>query len=115
LGEMGWRSGPGRLSTSRARYDEATQQFLYQAMIRDVAANDIAGMIQWTLWDQPLGNPNHYIDPTIQAWFGLVRLDGTFKPAAGDYRDSYKVPLLPSTTKTDVPLTLPGGAVAPRP
>ncbi|MDQ5825810.1 MAG: glycoside hydrolase family 5 protein [Chloroflexota bacterium] len=115
LGEMGWPSGPGRLSSPQARYDEATQQFLYQAMIRDVAANDIAGLIQWTLWDQPLGNPNHYIEPTIQAWFGLVRLDGTFKPAAGDFRDSYKVPLLPSTTKTDVPLTLPGGAVAPRP
>lgn len=113
LGEMGWPTGPARLSTPRARYDEATQQFLYQAMIRDVAANDIAGMMQWTLWDHPLGNPNHYIEPTIQAWFGLVRLDGTFKPAAGDFRDSYQVPLLPSTTKTNVPLTLPGGVVAP--
>ena len=115
IGEMGWPTGPGRLSTPQKRYDEATQQFLYQAMIRDVAANDIAGMVQWTLWDHPIGNPNHYIKPTIEAWFGLVRLDGTFKPAAGDFRDSYTVPLLPSTTHTDVPLTLPGGVVAPKP
>ncbi|HEX8221348.1 MAG TPA: cellulase family glycosylhydrolase [Chloroflexia bacterium] len=115
IGEMGWPTGPGRLSTPQKRYDEPTQQFLYQAMIRDVAANDIAGMVQWTLWDHPLGNPNHYIKPNIEAWFGLVRLDGTFKPAAGDFRDSYSVPLLPSTTHTDVPLTLPGGAAAPKP
>ena len=37
---------------------------------------------------------------------GLVRRDGSFKPAAADFRDMYKVPPLPSLTTSDLHLTV---------
>ena len=57
--------------------------------------------MQWTLQDNPIGTPTHYIKPTPESWFGLVRRDGTYKHAAADFRDSYVVPPLPSDTHTD--------------
>ncbi|HUS14475.1 MAG TPA: cellulase family glycosylhydrolase [Chloroflexia bacterium] len=107
LEEMGWPTGPPELSRPEATYDEATQQFLYRTMLDEAASGPLAGVIQWTLQDNPLGTPTHYIKPTYESWFGLVRLDGSFKPAATDFRDRYPVPPLPSRTHTDVPLTRP--------
>ena len=105
LGEMGWPTGPASLSKPEAVYDEPTQQFLYRVMLPEVSSNSLAGVIQWTLEDNPLGTPKHYIKPTTSAWFGLVRRDGSFKPAAADFRDMYKVLPLPSTTTSNLPLT----------
>lgn len=106
LEEMGWPSGPASLSRPATVYDEPTQQFLYRAMLKDAKSNGIAGVIQWTLQDNPLGTPHHYIKPNIQSWFGLVRLDGSFKPAAADFRDGYTVVPLPSRSTSTLPLTV---------
>jgi hypothetical protein len=105
LEEMGWPSGPAELSRPNAVYDEATQQFLYRTMLADAKAGPLVGVVQWMLQDNPLGTTDHYIKPTIESWFGLVRRDGSLKPAAGDFRDAYPVRALPSSTTTTVPLT----------
>ena len=70
------------------------------------AARDagVAGMMQWTLWDYGKDAPQH----NFEAYFGLVRLDGSFKPAAADFRDGYPAAPLPSVTRTNVPLTPDG-------
>ena len=113
LEEMGWPTGPAELSRPNAVYDEATQQFLYRTMLRDARAGPLVGVIQWTLEDNPLGTREHYIAPTIESWFGLVRRDGSFKPAAADFRDGYVVAPLSSRTTTNVPLTRGPGSSAP--
>jgi endo-1,4-beta-mannosidase len=113
LEEMGWPTGPAELSRPNAVYDEATQQFLYRAMLADARASSLVGVAQWTLADNPLGTPEHYIEPTIESWFGLVRRDGSFKPAAAEFRDGYPAPLLPSRTATNLPLTTSDGTPAP--
>ena len=105
LEEMGWPTGPASLSKPNAVYDEATQQFLYKSMLGDAKASPLVGVFQWTLQDYPIGTDTHYIKPTVEAWFGLVRRDGSFKPAATDFRDSYPAPSLPSRTTSNLPLT----------
>ena len=107
LEEMGWPSGPSAESSAEATYDEATQQFLYRAMLGDAKAAGLAGVVQWTLWDFPVGSTSGYKAASHEEWFGLVRLDGSFKPAADDFRAGYPAPLLPSRTATDRPLTSP--------
>ena len=104
LEEMGWPTGPPQLSGPKATYDEATQLFLYRTMLADAKASGLAGVIQWTLWDNPPGDPET-AEPSIEPWFGLVRLDGTFKPAAAEFRGAYPAPPLPSRTYSNVPLT----------
>jgi hypothetical protein len=74
-------------------------------MLGDARASTLVGLMQWTLQDNPLGTIDHYIKPTIESWFGLVRLDGSYKPAAADFRDSYPAPALPSSTVSNEPLT----------
>ena len=105
LEEMGWPTGPASLSKPAAVYDEATQEFLYKTMLSVVAKSSLVGVLQWTLEDNPLGTAKHYIKPNSSAWFGLVRRDGSFKPAAIDFQDMYKVVPLPSRTTSNLPLT----------
>jgi hypothetical protein len=105
LEEMGWPTGPASESSPGAEYTEATQQYLYRSMLADARAAGLAGVLQWTLWDFPSGITNGYRFASHEEWFGLVRLDGTLKPAAADFRDGFQAPLLPSRTATDVPLT----------
>src|SRR5205814_176343 len=102
---MGWPTGPAELSTAQADYSEGTQQFLYRSMLGDAKAAGLAGVVQWTLWDFPRGSAGNKQKAALEEWFGLVRLDGSFKPAAADFRDSYPAPQLPSRTATDVRLT----------
>jgi hypothetical protein len=106
LEEMGWPTGPAQLSRKDAIYDEPTQQFLYRTMMAEVKASPLVGVIQWALQDN-LHNDHRLTaaGPSIETWFGLVRVDGSFKPAAADFRDSYIVPPLPSRTNSNVPLT----------
>ncbi|HMA37186.1 MAG TPA: cellulase family glycosylhydrolase [Chloroflexia bacterium] len=105
LEEMGWPTGPAAESQPGAEYSEAVQQYLYQSMLATARAGGLAGVVQWTLWDFPPGITNGYHYASHEEWFGLVRLDGSFKPAAADFRDGYPAPLLPSRTVSDVPLT----------
>jgi hypothetical protein len=101
VSEFGWPTGPAAESTAAATYDEPTQQGLYRTMLGAARAAGIAGMMQWTLWDYGKNAPQR----NYEAHFGLVRLDGSFKPAAADFRDGYPAPPLPSVTRTNVPLT----------
>jgi hypothetical protein len=54
------------------------------------------------LWDY-WGGQTHLI-PGHERHFGLVRQDGSFKPAAAVFKDLYTAQPLPSETRTDVPL-----------
>jgi hypothetical protein len=106
LEEMGWPTGPAELSTAAARYDEATQLFLYRTMLADAKSSSLVGVVQWMLWDYPHDYGLYPGDPpTFEPFFGIVRVDGSFKPAAAEFRDGYPVSPLPSRTKTNVPLT----------
>ena len=105
LGEMGWPSGPAKKSTAQATFDEATQNFLYTTMLRVATEQRIAGVAQYTLWDFPPGLTTGFKEAGIEENFGLVRLDGSFKPAAFIFRDQYSGRILPSVTITRYPLT----------
>jgi hypothetical protein len=82
--------------------------FLYKTMLGDVKSSALVGVVQWMLWDYPAryGAPE---TPTFEPFFGLVRADGSFKPAAAEFKDGYPVQPLPSRTRTDVPLTKHAG------
>jgi endo-1,4-beta-mannosidase len=107
LEEMGWPTGPEILNRWPNVYDDPTQQFLYRTMLGDAQAGDLAGVVQWTLYDNPRGNTERTRKPTVESFFGLVRLDGSWKPAAADFRDRYQTVLLPSAPHAEVPLTAP--------
>ncbi|HET9492777.1 MAG TPA: hypothetical protein VFR15_00950, partial [Chloroflexia bacterium] len=103
LEEMGWPTAlGGEQPRPNATFDEPTQSFLYESMLRDAAGHDIAGVMQWTLWDY-WGGKTHLV-PGHERYFGLVRQDGTFKPAAAVFKERYSAVPLPSETRTDVPL-----------
>jgi hypothetical protein len=102
LEEMGWPTSPGsQPPTPGAVYDEATQSFLYKSMLADSKALDIAGVMQWTLWDYA---PGATVERNFEEHFGLVRLDGSFKPAAQIFGEQYPAVPLGSDTRTNVPL-----------
>jgi hypothetical protein len=106
LEEMGWPTGPAELSTANAIYDESRQQFVYRTVMAEAKASTLVGVIQWALQDNVHNDPRLTpTGPTFETWFGLVRNDGSFKPAAADFKDIYTVPPLPSSTRSDVPLT----------
>ena len=103
LEEMGWPTGLGdEPPRPNAKFDEPTQSFLYQSMLDDALGHDIAGVVQWTLWDYWGGKT--YLVPGHERYFGLVRPDGTFKPAAGIFKERYPAVPLASNTSTNVPL-----------
>jgi endo-1,4-beta-mannosidase len=103
LEEMGWPTGLGdEKPRDNAVFDEPTQQFLYKSMLADSKGADIAGVLQWTLWDYWGGQTG--LVPGHERYFGLVRPDGSFKPAAQSFRDDYTVRPLPSETHSNVPL-----------
>ena len=100
VSEFGWPTGPPRESSAAATYDEATQSYLYRTMLPTAQAAGVAGMMQWTLWDYERGDDR----PDHESFFGLVRADGSFKPAADLLRAAPCGPL-PSLTHSALPLT----------
>lgn len=103
LGEMGWPTSPGaQTPTPGATYDEPTQTFLYTHMLADAKQSNIGGVVQWTLYDYTIGSSGPLAN--YEEHFGLVRLDGSFKPAAGVFRDSYPARILPSASTSNLPL-----------
>ncbi|MDQ2808610.1 MAG: cellulase family glycosylhydrolase [Chloroflexota bacterium] len=100
VSEFGWPTGPARESSAAATYDEATQSYLYRTMLPAAQAAGVAGVLQWTLWDYERGDGR----PDHESFFGLVRADGTFKPAADLFRAAPGA-LLPSQTHSTLPLT----------
>ncbi len=105
LQETGWPTGPSGVSN----YNEPTQRFLYSLAVQAVQTQNTAGLLQWTLFDYIPGtsgaNPADPNSPLlIQDFFGLIRTDGSYKPAADVFR-SYSTISLPSKTQTNAPLT----------
>jgi hypothetical protein len=60
---------------SEAPGTEADQERLYGIVLEAAEKEGAAGAVAWCLYDYPIGNPN-------ESHFGLVRSDGTLKPAA---------------------------------
>jgi len=54
---------------------EADQARLYEIVLAAAERTRVAGVLAWCLYDYPIPNPD-------EAQFGLVRADGTLKPAA---------------------------------
>ena len=95
-------------------YSETTQLRLYRAVL-DAAKNRTSGVVAWTLRDYDAGPTDRW--DTFEDNFGLIRPDGSLKPAA-QLLQTISVPPLPSATVTTQPLTtlapsLPDGDGAP--
>lgn len=120
LQETGWPSGP---PCSSPDYGEAQQQYLYGAMVAAARKGDLAGLMQWQLWDLPPGASLGGGRESHEDYFGLLRQDGTWKATMPIFRDGWPGALanpadpnsagptsaadpLPSVTKTDLPLTV---------
>lgn len=103
LEEMGWPTNAGEVPPAPGvTYDEPTQTFLYTKMLADARKLDIAGVVQWSLFDfTPASTAKQ---PNFEEFFGLVRLDGTLKPAAEVFKQTYTSRDLPSLTTSRIPL-----------
>lgn len=77
VGEAGATSG-----TIRTIGDDEAQAKAYSLLREVTHAYGIAGFAPWTLLDlAPAGVPS-WLTPPDQAYYGLIRTDGTLKPAA---------------------------------
>ena len=61
---------------------EEDQAKTYTVVVEAAKQERIGGAIAWCLYDYPINNPN-------ESQFGLLRLDGTLKPAAKVLRDAF--------------------------
>jgi Cellulase (glycosyl hydrolase family 5) len=103
LGEMGWpTSTGGEPPRPGATFDEPTQDYLYTTMLAQAKTARIGGVLQWTLFD--FDESKAHLVVGFERYFGLFRRDGTPKPAAAIFQQNYTAPLLPSDTKTNIPL-----------
>ncbi|HMQ32205.1 MAG TPA: cellulase family glycosylhydrolase [Chloroflexaceae bacterium] len=111
LGEFGWPTGP---ECAVRGYGEADQEQVYRATL-EAARGRVAGVLAWTLRDYDAGPTYRW--ETREEHYGLVRPDGSLKPAAAHLRAWPGEPL-PSATRLDTRLTVegvfaPGGPRAP--
>lgn len=103
LGEMGWpTSTGGEPPRPGATFDEPTQTFLYDVMLKDAKSTNLAGVVQWTLYD--FDDAKAHLVGGFERYFGLFRRDHTAKPAAALFKNNYAAPPLTSDTRTDIPL-----------
>lgn len=72
-----------RTQMSAATGTEAEQARLYRIVLSGAEQGHAAGALAWCLHDYPIKNPN-------ESHFGLVRADGSLKPAALRLRDIYE-------------------------
>jgi hypothetical protein len=111
VGEFGWPTGP----VCRVQgYTEAEQARVYVQALEQAEGRAV-GVLAWTLRDFDVG-PSRRWD-TREEHYGLIRADGSFKPAAEALK-SIAVEALPAQYTTDLPLTgygpnIPGGMRAP--
>lgn len=70
----------GRLSAAPGT--EADQARLYEIVLAGAEQGQTAGALAWCLHDYPIRNPN-------ESHFGLVRADGSLKPAAAVLRETF--------------------------
>jgi hypothetical protein len=107
LEEIGWPTGPCGMDPM---FNETQQVVLYREMLGAATANGLDGVLAWVLWDFPPDSSAGGGVESEQDHFGLLRLDGSPKPAAALFRDGYTATLLSSVTTSALPLT-----VAPTP
>ncbi len=109
LEETGWPTGP---IFGDPGFTEANQQSVYKRAIDTVKQTGLVGLLGWTLSDfVPLGIIN--LDD-FQNYYGLIRRNGTLKPAGVTFRDNLSVPPLPTVTSSNLPLTSQPLDEAPR-
>jgi hypothetical protein len=101
LEEFGWPSGP---ECVLAEYTEETQDWFYRTTLA-AAQGRVAGVIAWSLRDYVAGPTMRW--DTREEHYGLVRADGSLKPAAAHLRAWPGAPL-PSLTRVEAPLTVEG-------
>jgi hypothetical protein len=107
LQETGWPSGP---PCQQPDYSEAQQVVLYDLMVKAARKGDLAGLMQWQLWDLPPGASSGGGRETHEDYFGLLKRDGTWKAAMPLFRDGWPAgepaaDPLPSLTRSSLPLT----------
>jgi endo-1,4-beta-mannosidase len=71
-----------RARMSAATGTEAEQARLYEIVLAGAEQGRAAGALAWCLHDYPLNNPN-------ESHFGLIRGDGSLKPAARVLRETF--------------------------
>ena len=94
LQEFGWPTGA---PCTYPEYNEAQQEWVYRT-IREATAGRVAGVIAWSLRDYDPG-PHRRWD-TREEHYGLVRPDGSLKPAAYEFMQ-YPVTPIPTITRTN--------------
>lgn len=101
--EMGWPTSPGdQPARDGALFDESTQNYFYTEMLDEAKSLDLAGIVQWTLFDFAPRTTSTVAN--FEEHFGLFRLDGSAKPAAEIFKSGFTARVLPSLTKTYLPL-----------
>jgi len=101
LEEMGWPTAPGANAPKGVVFSETQQNYLYNTMLAASKSNHIAGVIQWTLSDFPAASTTAGKYASYEENFGLIRLDGSLKPAANIFKTGYTARELPSDTITN--------------
>lgn len=86
IGEFGFPTDPTFHIHGEPEHNEELQLEFYDRYISDIAAEDIAGFIQWALTDCNPGIP----EETSEGTYGILRMDLSPKPAALLIRDSYQ-------------------------
>ena len=97
--EVGWPTGPSFVNDG---YTEAVQLLVYEQLVQVMQAERLAGATQWLMWDLSLGRQarvTHDAD-----WMGLLRRDGSLKPAGAVYA-AWAAPPLPAGATSSLPLT----------
>ncbi|HET9495321.1 MAG TPA: cellulase family glycosylhydrolase, partial [Chloroflexia bacterium] len=102
LQEMGWPTGP---ACNEPEYNEQHQVHLYDLMLQGARKHDLAGVLNWQLWDFRPGASAGAGRETREDYFGLLRRDGSWKPAMPLLRDGWPAQPLPSATESNLPLT----------
>ena len=98
--ETGWPTGP---ATHDPHFTEAEQLKVWQLAMQTVVQQNLVGVLGWVLRDQV---PNGLISPDDnQYYYGVIRRNGTLKPAALAFRSGFAVEPLPSVTTSALPLT----------
>ena len=84
LEEFGWPSAPTELASG---YNETVQASHYQQILAKVRELGLDGAMAWTFNDITFESIIHTTPQMVQN-FGLVRLDGTLKPAGEIFKDA---------------------------
>jgi hypothetical protein len=106
LQEIGWPTGP---DCGQQGYNEDTQSYLYRTMLQAATEGNLAGVMQWSLFDYTGYRSADYDSDADH--YGLIKTDGSEKPAAYTFEQLYKVQPLASHSATYYTLSIV--AIAP--